>query len=1023
MFRFLLTTVLLGLGITVSAQQIVPTSFPIHSKRSIKQHIDLGKLQTPISGTEVDMPSTKPNSYPSGLNPFSSLQKAAGARVGSTTYDLQTNTGMCRRVAVDGDKVYATWTMSGTFDLNASDRGTGFNESGDNGDSWQAEPSQRLEDVRVGWPNVGVTESGRVFVVTHTAIPNQTSGAGGLAFTWRDGNGDWSTKIIDGDLDATWARVGNSGKDIHIIASRSQTTGITGVNGELHYFRSFDEGDTWSEVRTFPEMQNYLVQEGVTADSYFMDANGDVVAFAFGRYGAQTILYKSTNKGDSWQVKIINSTTDPNMSVANPNTGTFEPATVSDGHIALLVDDNGKTHVWYDRLFNIEGANGLSYLPNSNCLMYWTDDMNTNAGRILGKTVRMDYDGDCQASIDFNAIEPQSYGNSLVGHPSAGIDAEGNLYLAFSSMRDGAPEASRPDSRLYRDIYLIKSTDGGATWEGPVNLTDDPTSEDVYPSIQRNVGSHVHLVYQRDEFTGTAVDNANTNTAVTSGQDTFVENEINYIKIAVEDIQTPGNLNNTCPVYFPFVNGTVPNAILKCSPPIETFDTHVFDFPDGDLTQDVDVLSTFDITVPNDTGFWVLDVADEDGNPIRDTIFLANNAETQVFDDTFPPIVIGQPFILLQGESLEDAIVNYDPNEAILSLFAAFDTMDVVVNTTYEDLSVGIYDDGQLFGCPPELSTDGFVDTSTPTSEPFELIYTAIDQAENKTTISRWVNVIGADLTPPTILLTVNDPFNPTDQDGTVLSVEVMIGESWIDPGFLAFDNVDGLITDKVEVSGEVDVEKVGSYTVIYTVTDNGGNSTQITRIVEVKDTTPPEVSPIGPVPIVVPCGEEYTEFGANAFDAVDQVLTANIQIRVFNSEGIELDEVCVDQNGSYTVIYTVADFSGNVGEATRLVIVQGECTGECKVNIEESILQSNITLYPNPTSNHFFLDFKDLVHLQSEAQIEVYDVMGKLIHHQEANSNRHQALKIDLTNTIGGMYFVKIQTSEGTIGKKLMVR
>lgn len=1018
MFRFLLTTVLLGLGITIQAQQIVPTSQQISPNRSIIKHTN--QQNQAISGNEVGMPANKPK--PSGhfYSPFH--QKAAGVRVGGTTYDLQSNTGMCRRVAVDGDKVYATWTMSETFDLAANDRGTGFNESTDNGESWQMEPTSRLEgNTRVGWPNVGVTESGRVFVVTHTAIPNQTSGAGGLAFSWRDAGGEWDTKIIEGDVDATWARVGNSGTDIHIITSRSQTTGINGINGELHYFRSFDEGETWEGPMTFPDMENLIPVEGVTGDSYFMDARGDIVAFVVGRYGGQTFLYKSMDKGDTWTTKIINSTTDPMGSIINPSPD-FEATVVSDGHLALLIDHNDKVHVWYDRLFNLESNGGLSYLPNSTCLMHWTEDMGTNEGKVIGQTVRMDYDGDCVASIDFNEIESQSYGNSLVGHPSAGIDADGNLYLAFSSMRDNAFEPDRPD-RLYRDIHIIKSVDDGATWVGPVNLTDDPTAEDVYPSIQRNVGSHVHLVYQRDQFTGTAVDNANPNTTVTSGQDEFVMNEINYIKVAVEDIQTPEDLINTCPVYFPFVNGTVPNAILGCVPPIETFDTHVIDFPDGNLTEGIEISSTFDINTPEDTGLWILSFSDSDGNTTQDTIFLANDGEIQVFDDPFPPILIGQPFILLQGENLEDAIVNFDPTESILSLFPAFDTMDVVVNTPYIELGVGIYDDGQLFGCPPSLTTDGFVNTDMVTSVPYEIIYTAIDQAGNQSEISRWVNVIGLDDVFPSILLTIDDPFNPTDVDGTTITEEVQIGAVWEDPGFIALDNVDGLITDKVEVTGTVDLENIGDYTVTYQVTDNAGNETTITRIVQVRDTTEPTISLIGPVPSVVVCGGNYIEFGANAFDDVDGTLTSQLVIRVFGEDGVEYEEVCTEQAGRYIVNYSVVDASGNVGSEDRLVVVQGDCTSDsCKVvNIEDHLFDSAISLYPNPTQSEFTINFHDLTNLH--AQIEVYSLVGELVYQSQQFIHNNPKVTVSLSDVAAGLYLVRIQTPEGSLTKKVVIR
>ena len=71
--------------------------------------------------------------------------------IGQTTYDLQSNYGMCRRVAVSGDMVYASWTGSLSGDEAAPDRGTFFNVSSDGGETWRPleEANQRRESQRV----------------------------------------------------------------------------------------------------------------------------------------------------------------------------------------------------------------------------------------------------------------------------------------------------------------------------------------------------------------------------------------------------------------------------------------------------------------------------------------------------------------------------------------------------------------------------------------------------------------------------------------------------------------------------------------------------------------------------------------------------------------------------------------------------------------------------------------------------------------------------------------------------------
>ena len=57
---------------------------------------------------------------------------------------------------------------------------------------------------------------------------------------------------------------------------------------------------------------------------------------------------------------------------------------------------------------------------------------------------------------------------------------------------------------------------------------------------------------------------------------------------------------------------------------------------------------------------------------------------------------------------------------------------------------------------------------------------------------------------------------------------------AWVDPGVEAHDVRDGNITDNITVSGTVDVNTTGTYTLTYTVSDAAGNEASITRTVNV---------------------------------------------------------------------------------------------------------------------------------------------------------------------------------------------
>ncbi|WP_099159511.1 DUF4185 domain-containing protein [Virgibacillus ndiopensis] len=91
-----------------------------------------------------------------------------------------------------------------------------------------------------------------------------------------------------------------------------------------------------------------------------------------------------------------------------------------------------------------------------------------------------------------------------------------------------------------------------------------------------------------------------------------------------------------------------------------------------------------------------------------------------------------------------------------------------------------------------------------------------------------WVQVddyllVEVDSTPPVIKL---------NGDATI---EIPLGASFNDPGATADDNLDGDLTDKIEVSGEVNTRIKDTYTLTYNVTDADGNkASPVTRTVKV---------------------------------------------------------------------------------------------------------------------------------------------------------------------------------------------
>ena len=60
------------------------------------------------------------------------------------------------------------------------------------------------------------------------------------------------------------------------------------------------------------------------------------------------------------------------------------------------------------------------------------------------------------------------------------------------------------------------------------------------------------------------------------------------------------------------------------------------------------------------------------------------------------------------------------------------------------------------------------------------------------------------------------------------------LGSSYEEPGFNATDNIDGNITSKVSIKGSVNSNVVGTYEIIYSVSDKAGNKAEEKRIIKV---------------------------------------------------------------------------------------------------------------------------------------------------------------------------------------------
>ena len=102
-----------------------------------------------------------------------------------------------------------------------------------------------------------------------------------------------------------------------------------------------------------------------------------------------------------------------------------------------------------------------------------------------------------------------------------------------------------------------------------------------------------------------------------------------------------------------------------------------------------------------------------------------------------------------------------------------------------------------------------------------EITYTVTDASGNKAQVVRKI--------------VYDDPIAPEIKLNGGKTITLLQGKKYIESGFTAKDNCDGDLTEKVTVTGNVDVNTPGNYILQYSVIDAYNNLTTVSRTVQVK--------------------------------------------------------------------------------------------------------------------------------------------------------------------------------------------
>jgi hypothetical protein len=201
----------------------------------------------------------------------------------------------------------------------------------------------------------------------------------------------------------------------------------------------------------------------------------------------------------------------------------------------------------------------------------------------------------------------------------------------------------------------------------------------------------------------------------------------------------------------------------------------------------------------------------------------------------------------------------------------------------------------------------------------YTVTYTVSDAAGNTSSTTR--SVVLTDDTPPVITL---------NGDSSVIHEAT---QAYDDAGATAIDNIDGDISNNIVTTSNVDINTPGIYNVTYTAEDNSGNSTTVSRVVQVRDTVKPKIELTGDTTHYVLYNSTYTDPGYVGTDVgystgglTDQVTKVITRERAYNQteDNVILETDMTTMASVYTIKYDLTDASGNVADTqTRTVIVE----------------------------------------------------------------------------------------------------
>ncbi len=205
-------------------------------------------------------------------------------------------------------------------------------------------------------------------------------------------------------------------------------------------------------------------------------------------------------------------------------------------------------------------------------------------------------------------------------------------------------------------------------------------------------------------------------------------------------------------------------------------------------------------------------------------------------------------------------------------------------------------------------------------------------------------------------------------------SIEICPNSNYVEEGYLAYDNYDGDITDKIIVTKSEN-------SILYEVTDSSDNKSVVSRDIIKTDIIKPIIKIKGDNIVTLKLNEKYIEAGFSVSDNCDILLKDDVKI----TSNVDTSKV-----GNYTITYSVMDVSGNVASVNRVVKVKKDVDFNTKnksdyIDSLESYIKEknyNVSLgYVNLNTGYTYTYNEDVIYygaslVKTVASLYVYENM-----------------------------------------------